>query len=897
MAAGTSSVLDWLKGLKLDSYHDAFVDAGFDTLDKVAMISSEDLDRMNITLQGHRNRILRHVPKQPAELDDILDGLSSLVDDMTMQVDTEAAPSHLDGTDANDLDDILADLYSFSQDDSGQPKIPAPYHAPATENEGEAGANTEGSTAEAIPAAKTTTPSAVEAAAPAPSADVERPVIVSTTANFESSAAVSQHLDHFSKRLSSMGQISTVDLENMMKEEKIRIAMSKLAAAQMQKNIIHVFMEDATKKTICVDATETAFEVCRKTVVKNRLPDDPFWTLVEVAPELALERFIEDHERKYFPASFVKETQETKDASKLTERAKRILFQHKLNAPQEYFSSTARLPDVKGWVQCREGKKWKKRFLLLRASGVYYSSKGESEASKDLVALVKFHECILCHGQSEFAKQVKAPSDFNLIFRPNIRKRLPELTDLIVLNFHTESDMLPWEAGARLAIHGNKLKQGFDDTARKFTELAHLGATPSSLASQLRQVPSQKSNDPALIQKWRSQRASKRNPNMSAATGVEFDDEADVDDAGLLGQAADSMAGADPNGLNSGCLHTEDFACLCVVRAGPGASAPTPVHKRFPIANVPLSVSLSLTCGSLQYVHTDCLLRWIDEKQASCQRRHTVRCPQCKTPFIVSVENRSLFVKIGDAFRDIAAELSPIVSVLSTGLCFWAGLACYGALVYRTTTKRTIASLIARHHPMTLISLLPLIPCSLVATNLAASLSYQVRIDHDGSLRIQVHTEEDEDALAEEDEVNAALAAWNDPGDAMHAAEAGMEARAAANPLFHDEEDDGDDGFLPEEDDENDDEARRLLEEHEQLEQPALRPRTAYPQLVMASTVGDLCFSAFIPKTFDRVVLGGLVYQASTSALRSMYTHYKQQEHAHRRIHNFHGAEPSINGP
>lgn len=49
---------------------------------------------------------------------------------------------------------------------------------------------------------------------------------------------------------------------------------------------------------------------------------------------------------------------------------------------KEYFSTTKRLPDVKGMLHEREGaKKWKKRFCVLRASGIYFSTKGESEVS------------------------------------------------------------------------------------------------------------------------------------------------------------------------------------------------------------------------------------------------------------------------------------------------------------------------------------------------------------------------------------------------------------------------------------------------------------------------------------------------------------------------------------
>ena len=53
-----------------------------------------------------------------------------------------------------------------------------------------------------------------------------------------------------------------------------------------------------------------------------------------------------------------------------------IHFQNNLHRP----------PEIKGYLHERsEGKKsWKKRFFMLRASGLYYSTKGESQNNKDL---------------------------------------------------------------------------------------------------------------------------------------------------------------------------------------------------------------------------------------------------------------------------------------------------------------------------------------------------------------------------------------------------------------------------------------------------------------------------------------------------------------------------------
>jgi hypothetical protein len=64
----------------------------------------------------------------------------------------------------------------------------------------------------------------------------------------------------------------------------------------------------------------------------------------------------------------------------------------------------------------QEGIKWKKRFFLLRASGLYYSSKGESSASKHLVCYVKFDEHDMCRA-IQFDLFYKAPTEFCFCFK------------------------------------------------------------------------------------------------------------------------------------------------------------------------------------------------------------------------------------------------------------------------------------------------------------------------------------------------------------------------------------------------------------------------------------------------------------------------------------------------
>ena len=76
-----------------------------------------------------------------------------------------------------------------------------------------------------------------------------------------------------------------------------------------------------------------------------------------------------------------------------TEKARKILL-------QEYFSSTSRVPELEGFLNLKDGykKSWKKVYIILRASGLYYSTKGKSKASdvtRSLINMSYMTRCIV----------------------------------------------------------------------------------------------------------------------------------------------------------------------------------------------------------------------------------------------------------------------------------------------------------------------------------------------------------------------------------------------------------------------------------------------------------------------------------------------------------------------
>eukprot|EP00051_Salpingoeca_urceolata_P015155 m.195076 g.195076 ORF g.195076 m.195076 type:complete len:719 (+) comp18309_c0_seq2:273-2429(+) len=596
--ADVEAIRTWLEGLKLERYLEQLLAAGLGSLERLEHLTDADLDAAGITLAGHRTRILKNPPNkrlsqrpQSDAFGDVLGNMDDLVGELEGLTSKTATLLKTSGD--RDLDSILEDLCSFGLDDmpaaEPQPDLPpklaprapaaappivseppppalaarAPVAAPQGPTEDEhyyaaptprddppppargapSTAPTLATPADLPPTSRTSVAGA--APSPAPAQVPMRP---------KNAAEIQQRLSAYRKEVQSqLGTVSATELDNLMKEEKIRIAMEKLANASRQQLILKIFLDEATCKTLAVDTSQSARHVANKMVVKCRLEDDPYYAIVEKCPELGVRRQLEDHESvgdafqmwpptcnyrfellldqdkyglflhpdRYFPTHMQEDLSEASTVSERTERAKRVLL-------QEYFSSTHRIPDIKGYLHERAdgSKKWKRKYFMLRSSGLYYSTKGESEASKDLVCFLKFDEYDFCLG-TDWKKECKAPTDSCMCFRPRLRKRVIAREDMKALCCPDEVDLNRWWAGIRLAQHGTQLRDNYEETLRKLEQLSKLGkAVPAAMlssAQSVRRAPIEETNKD-LIDQWKESRRSKKHPMMSAATGVRWDE-------------------------------------------------------------------------------------------------------------------------------------------------------------------------------------------------------------------------------------------------------------------------------------------------------------------------------------------------------------------------------------
>ncbi|KAM9761307.1 ephrin type-B receptor 1-like isoform 2-T2 [Menidia menidia] len=68
--SSVSSVEDWLAALKMTQYRDSFIGSGFTSLPLVTQITSEDLQRIGVSLAGHQKKILTSVQSMRHHMDD-----------------------------------------------------------------------------------------------------------------------------------------------------------------------------------------------------------------------------------------------------------------------------------------------------------------------------------------------------------------------------------------------------------------------------------------------------------------------------------------------------------------------------------------------------------------------------------------------------------------------------------------------------------------------------------------------------------------------------------------------------------------------------------------------------------------------------------------------------------
>uniref|UniRef100_A0A3B3T7N0 Amyloid beta A4 precursor protein-binding family B member 1-interacting protein n=1 Tax=Paramormyrops kingsleyae TaxID=1676925 RepID=A0A3B3T7N0_9TELE len=229
------------------------------------------------------------------------------------------------------------------------------------------------------------------------------------------------------------------------KADKIKLALEKLKEAKIRKLVIKVVMNDGSSKALMVDEKQTVRDVLDSLLEKTHCQASIDWTLYETNPILQIERVLEDHEflveglsawtrdsenkilflerpDKYAvfkdPQNFYiwkKNKQLLKDVN---QKEKEVLLTENFCGPSVI------VPDLEGILYLKEdGKKsWKRRYFLLRASGIYYVPKGKTKTSCDLASFIQFDNVNVYYGV-DYKNKHKAPTDFCFVLKhPQIQK-------------------------------------------------------------------------------------------------------------------------------------------------------------------------------------------------------------------------------------------------------------------------------------------------------------------------------------------------------------------------------------------------------------------------------------------------------------------------------------------
>ena len=288
---------------------------------------------------------------------------------------------------------------------------------------------------------------------------------------------------------SSVLQLTKEEQEAKIKAEKIKIAIEKIKEASVKKLFIKVFTSDGSAKSLLVDEKMSVGQVTRILAEKNHVTLDPKWALVELVPDLYMERVYEDHEQLVENCLLWKV--DSKNTLWFIERPEKFdLFirpeiyllgntsserndsmeEHcRQELVEEYFSvSGVGAPQVEGyaWLKAENKKSWKKFYFVLRTSGLYYSPKGR-KTSKDLLCLCTFDVNQVYYGVG-WKRKFKAPTDFCFgIKHPQIQAKNPKYIRYLCVD--TQKELHQWVTGIRIAKNGQHLHENYRGLVEEIT--------------------------------------------------------------------------------------------------------------------------------------------------------------------------------------------------------------------------------------------------------------------------------------------------------------------------------------------------------------------------------------------------------------------------------------------
>lgn len=329
-----------------------------------------------------------------------------------------------------------------------------------------------------------------------------------------------------------------------LKAENIRVALEKIKEAQVKKLVIRVHLSDESSKTMMVDERQTVRQVLDSLLEKSHCGYSPDWSLVESINELQMERIFEDHEN--LVENLLNWTRDSQNRLMFTERIEKYaVFKNPQNyllgrketcemaernkeaLLEECFGGTSvSVPEMEGMLWLKEdGKKsWKKRYFLLRASGIYYVPKGKAKASRDLVCFLQLDHVNVYHGQ-DYKSKYKAPTDYCMVLKhPQIQKKSQYIKYLCCDDVR---NLQQWINSIRIAKYGKQLYINFQEAMRR-AEAAYdwssLSSSSIKSGSSSSSLPESQSNHSSQSDSGVSEMASSSHTRSQSVVSSIFSD-------------------------------------------------------------------------------------------------------------------------------------------------------------------------------------------------------------------------------------------------------------------------------------------------------------------------------------------------------------------------------------
>ncbi|KGL72396.1 Amyloid beta A4 precursor protein-binding family B member 1-interacting protein [Tinamus guttatus] len=275
--------------------------------------------------------------------------------------------------------------------------------------------------------------------------------------------------------------------EAQAKADKIKLALEKMKEAKIKKLVVKVHMYDNSSKSLMVDQRQVTRDVLDNLFEKTHCDCNVDWCLYEMYPELQIERFFEDHENvvevlsgwtrdtenkilflekseKYAlfknPQNFYLANKGKNGGKEMNEKNKEALLE------ESFCGTSVIVPELEGALYLKEdGKKsWKRRYFLLRASGIYYVPKGKTKTSRDLACFIQFENMNVYYGTQHKVKY-KAPTDHCFVLKhPQIQKE-SQYTKYLCCD--DQATLHRWVTGIRIAKYGKTLYDNYKSAVKR----------------------------------------------------------------------------------------------------------------------------------------------------------------------------------------------------------------------------------------------------------------------------------------------------------------------------------------------------------------------------------------------------------------------------------------------